>query len=46
MTLLHKRSRLWAWRRSESWTVYTEQARAAETASGADGDDDECIQKL
>jgi hypothetical protein len=24
--------------------MYTEQARVAETASGADGDDDECVE--
>jgi hypothetical protein len=35
---------LWAWRWSEGWTVYTEQARVAETASGVDGDDDERVE--
>jgi hypothetical protein len=44
--LLRKRSRLWVWQWSEGWTVYTEQARAVETASGADGDNEECVETL
>jgi hypothetical protein len=35
---------LTAWRRSGGWTVYTEQARAAETASGVDRDNEERIE--